>query len=142
MIRINLTWPKLIIAAVIAGVFTAVMAIVPALHDTSFLSITATIEVWILFSILTIMNTPIYSTELMGNNEEHRFDDSYPVYLEDARYGVVEICRQESVEDYFVRAELRRTVDTVLTLVSPTGEESEYKLHIERENYTLEAKQS
>ena len=53
----NLTWPKLIIAALIAGVFTAVMAIIPALHYTSFIAITVTFEVWILFGILIIMNS-------------------------------------------------------------------------------------
>ena len=281
--RINLTWPKLIIAAVIAGVFTAVMALIPALHYTSFHTITVSFEVWILFGILIIMNSksnldaglkcfifflisqplvyliqvpfselgwglfgyykfwflltllcfpmgfighymkkgkwwgylillpmivltaysflgyfsdflfsmprfilisvfcaaamilypvvifenktikfvgaaigcaavgamtvlcllnpPVYSTDLMGNNEEHRFDDSYTVYLEDAKYGDVEIRYLESVKDYFVHAELRRSGDTVLTLVSPTGEKSEYKLHIERDRYTIEAAQ-
>ncbi len=54
---IDLTWPKLIAAAVIAGVFTAVMAIIPALHYTSFLAITATFEAWILFGILIILNS-------------------------------------------------------------------------------------
>ena len=54
---INLTWPKLIIFAVIAGVFTAVMAIIPALLYTSFHAITTSFEVWILFGILIIMNS-------------------------------------------------------------------------------------
>ena len=54
---INLTWPKLIIAAVIAGVITAVIALIPALHYTSFISITVTFEVWVLFGILIIMNS-------------------------------------------------------------------------------------
>ena len=280
---INLTWPRLIIAAVIAGILTAVMAIIPALHYTSFIAITVTFEVWILFGILIIMNSksnldsalkcfvfflisqplvyllqvpfsqlgwglfgyyrywflwtllcfpmgyigyymkkgkwwgylillpmivltacsylgyfsdflfsmpryilisvfcaaamilypvmiftdrrirlvgagigcaavvaltilcllnpPVYSTELMGNSEEHRFDDSYTVYLEEAKYGDVEIRYLESVEDYFVHAELRRSGDTVLTLVSPAGEKTEYKLHIERDKYTIEATQ-
>lgn len=54
---INLTWPKLIIAAVAAGVFTAVMALIPALLRTSFIAITVTFEIWILFGILIIMNS-------------------------------------------------------------------------------------
>ena len=54
---IDLTWPKLIVAAVIAGVFTAAMALIPALHDTSFHTITVTFEVWILFGILIILNS-------------------------------------------------------------------------------------
>lgn len=54
---IELTWPKVIIAAVIAGVFTAAIAIIPALNYTSFIAITVTFEVWILFGILIIMNS-------------------------------------------------------------------------------------
>lgn len=54
---INLTWPKLIIFAVISGVFTAAMAIIPQLKYTSFHTITATFEVWILFGIFIIMNS-------------------------------------------------------------------------------------
>lgn len=54
---IDLTWPKLITAAVIAGIYTAVMAIVPALQYTSFHTIAVTFEVWVLFGILIIMNS-------------------------------------------------------------------------------------
>ena len=54
---IDLTWPKLIAAAVAAGVLTAVLAIVPALHYTSFHAPTVTFEVWILLGILIIMNS-------------------------------------------------------------------------------------
>ena len=55
--EIKLTWPRVIIAAVAAGVFTAVMAIIPALHYTSMTAITQTFEVWILFGIIIIMNS-------------------------------------------------------------------------------------
>ncbi|MBQ7669877.1 MAG: hypothetical protein IJS45_04050 [Clostridia bacterium] len=54
---IDLTWPKLIIFALAAGVFTAVMALIPALHYTSFHTIAVSFEVWILFGILIIMNS-------------------------------------------------------------------------------------
>lgn len=54
---IDLTWPKVIIAAIIAGAITAVFAIVPAFHYTSFITITATLEVWIFFGIVIIMNS-------------------------------------------------------------------------------------
>lgn len=54
---INLTWKKLIIFAVIAGAYTAIMAILPATKDTSFEDITVYFEVWILFGIIIIMNS-------------------------------------------------------------------------------------
>ncbi len=53
----KLTWPKLIVLAVIAGVWTALMTIIPALKYTSFHTIAVSLEVWILFGILIIMNS-------------------------------------------------------------------------------------
>ena len=54
---IRLTWPKLILFAVAAGVYTALMAIIPALLYTSFHTIVVTLEVWIFFGIFIIMNS-------------------------------------------------------------------------------------
>ena len=60
---LNLTWPKIIIAAVIAGLYTGFMAYLPAAKDTSFADISISFEVWILFGILIIVNskTPLES---------------------------------------------------------------------------------
>ena len=55
--EIDLTWTKLIIFAIIAGVYTAIMALLPVFKDTSFHDITVTFEVWILFGIIIIMNS-------------------------------------------------------------------------------------
>lgn len=54
---IDLTWKKLIIAAVIVGVYTAIVCIIPGLKDTSFHTIAVTFEIWILFGIIIIMNS-------------------------------------------------------------------------------------
>ena len=54
---IELTWKKLIIFAIIAGAYTAIMAMLPIAKDTSFADITISFEVWILFGILIIMNS-------------------------------------------------------------------------------------
>ena len=54
---LNLTWPKIIIAAVLAGLYTGLMAMLPAAKDTSFADISITFEVWILFGILIITNS-------------------------------------------------------------------------------------
>ena len=276
---ISLTWPKLIICAIIAGVYTAAVAIIPALHYTSFHTITVTLEVWILFGILIIMNSssnldaalkcfvfflisqplvyllqvpfsrlgwglfgyyrywfiwtilclpmgyigyymkkgkwwgylillpmialtassyhtyfadflfympryiliclfcacamilypvvifddrrirtvgavigaiavivltmigllnpPVYSAEIMGNNEEHALDDTYTVSLADENLGSVKIIYLDSVEDYMVHADFKKAGKTVLTLESPTGEKTEYNLVIERDTYRL-----
>ena len=54
---INLTWPKIIIMAIIMGVYTAVMAMLPITSDTSFSDLAVTFEVWIFFGIFIIMNS-------------------------------------------------------------------------------------
>lgn len=54
---INLTWPKLIIFAVIAGLYTGLMAYLPQTKDTSFADITISFEVWVFIGTLIIMNS-------------------------------------------------------------------------------------
>lgn len=55
--KIELTYIKIIIFAIIAGVYTAIMAMLPIVKDTSFSDLTITFEVWILFGIFIIMNS-------------------------------------------------------------------------------------
>jgi len=54
---INLTLTKVIIMAIIAGIYTAIMAMLPIVKDTSFSDLTVTFEVWIFFGIFIIMNS-------------------------------------------------------------------------------------
>ena len=55
--QLNLTWPKLVIFAVIAGVWTGAMAALPFTKDTSFADISISFEWWVLFGILIIVNS-------------------------------------------------------------------------------------
>ena len=54
---LNLTWPKRIIWAVLAAVYTAAMAILPITKDGSFRDIAVTFEVWVFFGTIIIMNS-------------------------------------------------------------------------------------
>jgi hypothetical protein len=54
---LNITWPKLIIWAIIVGIYTAVMAMLPITSETSFRDIAISFEVWILFGVLIITNS-------------------------------------------------------------------------------------
>ncbi len=54
---INLTWPKVIIMALVMGVYGAVMALLPIARNTSFSDLDVTFEVWIFFGIFIIMNS-------------------------------------------------------------------------------------
>lgn len=55
--KLNITWWKLILFAVICGVYTGVMALLPMAKDTSFQDITMTFECWILFAVIIIVNS-------------------------------------------------------------------------------------
>ena len=54
---IDLTWKKLILFAILIGVYTGIIAMIPMLRDTSFSDLTVTFEVWIFFGIFIIMNS-------------------------------------------------------------------------------------
>lgn len=88
-------------------------------------------------TIICLLNPPIYSTDIMGNGENYRFDGTYTAYLADEKYGDVEIRYDDDFENYILHADFKRAGDTVLTLVSPAGEKTEYDLHIERDTYKL-----
>lgn len=55
--EIDLTWKKIILFAIVAGVYTALMALIPITKDTSFRDISIQFEWWILFGILIICNS-------------------------------------------------------------------------------------
>ena len=54
---INLSWPKVILMAVLAGAYTAFMAMWFLVRNTSFIDISVSFEVWIFFGIFIIMNS-------------------------------------------------------------------------------------
>ena len=54
---IDLSWKKIIVYAIIAGVYTALMALIPITKDTSFRDIAIMFEWWILFGIIIICNS-------------------------------------------------------------------------------------
>lgn len=54
---LNLTWPKLIIISIVAGVYTGVVAMIPAFRDTSFRDISIYFDFWILMGIIIITNS-------------------------------------------------------------------------------------
>ena len=54
---LNLTWKKVIIFSIIIGLYVGLIAMLPIAKDTSFIDLTVTFEVWILFGIIIIMNS-------------------------------------------------------------------------------------
>lgn len=54
--NIHMSWLKVIIFAVITGVYTGLINQVPFLEDTSFRDIAVTYEWWVLFAIIVVVN--------------------------------------------------------------------------------------
>ena len=276
---INLTWPKLIIIAIIAGIYTAIMAMLPIVKDTSFSDLTVTFEVWIFFGIFIITNSksskdsalkcfifflisqplvylvqdvinhsnlfityyrfwfgwtiacipmgfvgyymkkdkwwgllilipmllltgeecagylsktmfsfprhllttifclsaliiyplaifnnkkiritgvatssiiiialtvvciikpPVYSTDILFNGENYKFDDNYKVYLTDDKYGELSIEYESGIEDWKVHAEFKKAGKTEFILESPDGQKTTFDISIRRDTYTIE----
>ncbi len=54
---ISFSWPKLILFAVICGVYTGVTTLIPGTMDTSVRDISISFEWWILFAIILIVNS-------------------------------------------------------------------------------------
>ena len=55
--ELNLTLKKVILFAIISGIYTAIMAMLPIFSNTSFHDIAVSFEVWILFGIIIITNS-------------------------------------------------------------------------------------
>lgn len=54
---LNITWPVVIIGAIVAGVYTGLMAKAPYVQDTSLTDICVTFESWVLFAAIIVTNT-------------------------------------------------------------------------------------
>lgn len=89
--------------------------------------------------VVCMINPIVYRTEILGDNEEHPFDDTCSVSLEDGSMGTVEIVRMEGVDGYMVHGEFKKAGTTKLVIESPDGEKQVFELQVESSNYVLTA---
>ena len=54
--ELDMTWPRVLLLALITAVYTAAMAAIPLLNDTSFEDISVTFEWWFLFAVFIVVN--------------------------------------------------------------------------------------
>lgn len=54
--QIRMTWPLLLLFAVLAGVYTGAIMLVPALENTSFQDIGISYEWWVVFAVVVVVN--------------------------------------------------------------------------------------
>ncbi len=54
--NINMTWKKVIIFAIIIGIYTGIVMLLPFLNKTSFQDIGISYEMWVLFAVIIVVN--------------------------------------------------------------------------------------
>ncbi len=114
-----------------------------AIFDNKIIKIIGVCISTIIITIMTIscmLNPPIYSTDILSNGEEYRFDDTYKVYLKDSKYGDLTIKYENGIEDWMIHAEFKKAGKTEFVLENPNGNKIEFELTIKRDKYTVTEK--
>ena len=93
-------------------------------------------------TIITFINKTGYNTTILVNGGEAGavFDDCYNVYLEDSKYGKVYIEYDESLEDYKINAEFKRSGKTNVIIEDSNGNREVYEIDIKRNSYDINKK--
>ena len=82
----------------------------------------------------------VYNTTIFVNGEEHKFDNTYKVYLTDESFGKVYIVFEKNIDDYMVNAEFKKAGKAELVLESPKGEKEIYEIDIKDHTYSVNKK--
>ena len=109
-------------------------------NKTKIVGVTISSLIIIAIIILSFLNPPVYSTDILANGEEYKFDNQYKVYLLDSKYGDVNIRYEEGIESWMVHAEFKHAGKTEFVLESPSGEKNIFDITIERDTYKINKK--
>ena len=153
---VDLTWKKIIIFAIIAGIYTAIMSMLPIVKDTSFSDITVTFEIWILFGIFIIMNSKsakdsalkCFAFFLISQplvyliqdviNRSNLFVTYYRFWfiwtIATIPMGFI------GLNDWVVHAIFNKAGNTEVILESPSGEKTTFNIKVDRNTYTINKK--
>lgn len=89
---------------------------------------------------LALSKPAVYNTTIFVNGEEHKFDNTYKVYLTDESFGKVYIVFEKNIDDYMVNAEFKKAGKAELVLESPKGEKEIYEIDIKDHTYSVNKK--
>ena len=89
---------------------------------------------------LALSKPSVYNTTIFVNGEEHKFDNTYKVYLTDESFGKVYIVFEKDIDDYMVNAEFKKAGKAELVLESPKGEKEIYEIDIKDHTYSVNKK--
>ena len=90
--------------------------------------------------VVNIIFPPVYSTDIIADGEEYKFDNTYKAYLTDSKYGNLKIRYEEALECWMVSAEFKKAGKTEFILEAPNGEKTTFDITIEMNTYKIEQK--
>ena len=102
--------------------------------------IVISILIIIVMTGLAFSKPAVYNTTIFVNGEEHKFDNTYKVYLTDESFGKVYIVYEKNIDDYMVNAEFKKAGKTDVVLEAPNGEKSTYEIDIKDHTYSVNKK--
>ena len=102
--------------------------------------IVISILIIIVMTGLALSKPAVYNTTIFVNGEEHKFDNTYKVYLTDESFGKVYIVFEKDIDDYMVNAEFKKAGKAELVLESPKGEKEIYEIDIKDHTYSVNKK--
>ncbi|MBR2712133.1 MAG: hypothetical protein IKE73_00325 [Bacilli bacterium] len=97
------------------------------------IGLVTSITLIIIFTFLTIKNPPVYDTYLLSSGDKYTFDDSYKAYLEDSKYGDMDIVYDQ--DTWTIHVVFKKAGNTKFILESPDGKKRTFKIKIERDYY-------
>lgn len=99
--------------------------------------LTISIICLIVFSFISLTSNPYYETTLKCNSDNFIFDNTYKVYLEDDKYGNLNIEYNKDIKTHCINAEFHTTGKTKLILKDKDGNINKYNLEIGKNTYDL-----
>ena len=102
-----------------------------------YISLATSILIIVVFTVLTFIKPPVYSTDILSVGSKYSFDDSYKVYLVDSSYGDLSIRYEDGISCFMVHAEFKKAGKTEFVLASPSGEKKKFEIVIKRNKYKV-----
>ena len=137
--ELQFTFPKYLLIVIFCGVMMIIYPIF--IFDNKKIKKYGTIIsviIIILTSVLALNYKKVYSTEVLSNDEEHPFNDTAKVSLQDTTCGDVSIIYVQSIEDYMIHGDFKKECTTVLTIEDIDGNKQEFDLIIKNNTYDIE----
>lgn len=90
----------------------------------------------VIFTVLCILDPPVYRTQILSNNSEHPFDDTCSVSM-DEKYGELSIKYIDEIEDWMIHADFTSTGDTEFVIECPDKAKQVFSLTIGNNTYDV-----